>query len=479
MKRGLVIGAVIILIIVGIYLFSFERTSEKVSISEVVRDIEDHLENNYVLEGIPFCQKSSNKYGDEFQMRLLDKSDRSKYLIIDLDESFEASSIMYEVPYGSTNGIEVTGEEDRCYELIEKISKKEGDLIVIRGKISKANPPSGETPSIYIENEVKENIFFSYDNLILVDFQYTYDRKVSHTCPGPIETLNFIYEGVNIEVTAQEKSLIAGRELLQEDFPDCINKGFLINFYNSSEGLPNGISEGCIIKEQLPSNSNKPEFLVVDCKSRARFEIFGGKFNECLTNKECTLIHGEDILFISGLSQTEIIEDIENITQEQVETDEETSGEVTEEMQEQMEPDENVSQDPGELLEIEGFINLTEFEELVVDSYLTNPNINITGLQRGLKKNETLTLNIRENYFEFELLEFEREDPNFSYNLSDKALSNYWEVNDWAKLRINNEEYIFPDELMVQINTNRGPYYAGLFVDSEGVRIYLASELKD
>ena len=118
MKRGLVIGAVIILIIVGIYLFSFERTSEKVSISEVVRDIEDHLENNYVLEGIPFCQKSSNKYGDEFQMRLLDKSDRSKYLIIDLDESFEASSIMYEVPYGSTNGIEVTGEEDRCYELL-------------------------------------------------------------------------------------------------------------------------------------------------------------------------------------------------------------------------------------------------------------------------------------------------------------------------------------------------------------------------
>lgn len=87
-----------------------------------------------------------------------------------------------------------------------------------------------------------------------------------------------------------------GRNLLAEDYPDCINKGVILNLYDNP-GLPEGISSDCTITEQLPPEFHQPEFIVADCKNQIKFQILDtSKFSECISNQNCILINGETLV---------------------------------------------------------------------------------------------------------------------------------------------------------------------------------------
>ena len=94
----------------------------------------------------------------------------------------------------------------------------------------------------------------------------------------------------------QEKTFNDGIWQNIENYPDCIDKGVLMNFYDSSKGLPNGLSNNCEIIEQLPSSYDKPEFLSTECLLSVKFQILDlNNFNSCISEESCILINGVDV----------------------------------------------------------------------------------------------------------------------------------------------------------------------------------------
>ncbi len=141
-----------------------------------------------------------------------------------------------------------------------------------------------------------EEVTLTNNQLTLTNFKYIYDRKVSNICPGPKESLIFLYNGNVITINAQEKNFNEGIGQKIEDYPECINKGVLMNLYDYSMGLPNGLPNICKITEQLPADYNQPEFLSAECSSKVKFKILNfNKVNSCLSENECILINGVDV----------------------------------------------------------------------------------------------------------------------------------------------------------------------------------------
>ena len=154
---GLMILVIVIIGCTQIDVSDKEKNQEgETTVSNVLSDFDNHLENVYTIKGKPFCNEVPQKYSPWYQMRLVDPNDDSKYFIIDLDESFMNSDVVNyiknkysSIEFGFFSDVEYTAQEDSCYETLEKISvKKENDLIYIRGKVSTAFP--GKIPSILI-----------------------------------------------------------------------------------------------------------------------------------------------------------------------------------------------------------------------------------------------------------------------------------------------------------------------------------------
>ncbi|MEK6875581.1 MAG: hypothetical protein AABX30_02765 [Nanoarchaeota archaeon] len=146
-------------------------------------------------------------------------------------------------------------------------------------------------------NKNIENVILTNNQLKVNNFKYIYDRQVSHICSGPIESLNFLYNGNSITITAQEKNFNEGiGQNIEDYYPNCVNKGDLMNLYDNSKGLPSGLPSGCEIIVQLPSDYDKPEFLSVECNSKVKFKILNyNGVSSCLLENECILINGLDV----------------------------------------------------------------------------------------------------------------------------------------------------------------------------------------
>jgi len=165
-------------------------------------------------------------------------------------------------------------------------------ILILAGLVIFLVTYSSFSPNIPENNRVNEN------ELILSNYQYIYDSMVSHICPGTTESFRFMIDGNEIIIIAQEKMFNEGLGQDISDYPDCISRGALINFYDSSIGLPEGLFADCVISETRPSDVNYPEYIDAKCNSRILFEILNSdRVGTCVNEGNCTLINSVDVNF--------------------------------------------------------------------------------------------------------------------------------------------------------------------------------------
>jgi hypothetical protein len=149
---------------------------------------------------------------------------------------------------------------------------------------------------IYVSIPENDETVLKDNQLMVNEFEYTYDSRVSNICPGGSELFNFSYGDKLIVIFAQKKTFREGFGMDIEDYPDCVDKGIMMKYYDSSIGLPGGLPGECEITEQIPSSFDKPEFLIAKCDIQVTFNILNSdKVNSCISKDSCELINGVDV----------------------------------------------------------------------------------------------------------------------------------------------------------------------------------------
>ncbi len=149
---------------------------------------------------------------------------------------------------------------------------------------------------IYVSTLGNERIIIKDNQLILNNFEYTYDSMVSNVCPGGSEYFRFLDDSKPVTIMASNRHFNEGMGRNASDYPNCVSKGNMMDFYDSSTGLPSGLPMNCVVSEQRPSSFDKPEFLTAKCNMQITFNILNSdKVNSCISGDSCELINGVDV----------------------------------------------------------------------------------------------------------------------------------------------------------------------------------------
>jgi len=125
------------------------------------------------------------------------------------------------------------------------------------------------------------------------------------------------------------------------------------------------------------------------------------------------------------------------------------------------------------LSKVKSFLHLTEFEEIATTE--------TTYYMDQLLLNKSKLFNLDGTSVKLEVLDFISNDPAYEHKLYNKNKTDYWVVNDWAKIKVNDDKVnIFPDEEMVRIELTNGDivYVAVVQVSGDEVRVFIANGLK-
>ncbi len=122
---------------------------------------------------------------------------------------------------------------------------------------------------------------------------------------------------------------------------------------------------------------------------------------------------------------------------------------------------------------VKSFVHLTEFEEY--------GDVNMPYNMTKLTRNNTIILGIHGKFVKLDLIDFKSNDPNYEHKLYNRDQTQQWIVNDWAKIKINDDKIdIFPDEEMVKVELSNGDvvYLAAAMISDDYVQFFMTDKIK-